>query len=71
VIMRQGPTWEAKEERRAYGGDSQEQAASQFHAGVEEAIREGYTPVSIEWAADSRSVTVIYEYDPDRAPRPL
>jgi hypothetical protein len=63
--------WEALEERRLYGGGSIKQATREAREGLLEALREGYIVDKVEWAADSRSVTVHYIYDPARTARPL
>jgi hypothetical protein len=58
-------------DRRIYGCGSQEQAAREAHAQLQGALLEGYIVESIEWTADSRSVTVSYVYDSARSARQL
>lgn len=64
-------TWERLEEQHIYTGATEDEAAAKCRAGMDEALREGYLAERLEWAPDSLSVTVTYEYDPARAGRPV
>ncbi len=65
--------WLRLEEIRRYEGASEHEVASAFRMQLEEALGEGYLPASLAWSSEAGQhvLTVTYEYDPARAPRPV
>lgn len=64
-------SWDKLEERRVYSGGTNEEAAAECRAGMDEALREGYLADRVAWTPDGMEVTVEYVYDPVRAKGPV
>ena len=65
-----GMAWELREDRCTRRGDMREAVAAAFAGELVVALREACLPVSLDSEA-GQLLVVTYEYDSERAPRPI